>query len=54
MRLFSLVAIFLFGGFGIFYALGSNEQNGLVTLVVALAWCGLFLWLLFSTRSDGR
>jgi len=54
MKFFSLVVIFLVGGFGFFYALSSTEQSGPVTLIVAVAWCGLFLWLLLSTQSDDQ
>lgn len=54
MKLFSLVMVFLVGGFGLFSALSRSEQSGLVTLIVAVAWCGLFLWLLLSTQSDSQ
>jgi len=42
---------FLVGGFGLFYAQSSTEQSG---PVIAVAWCGLFLWLLSSTQSDDQ
>lgn len=54
MKLFSLVVVFLFGGFGIFSLLSNYEQGMLTTLLVALAWCGLFLFLFLSTQSEDR
>jgi hypothetical protein len=50
MLLFSLVAIFLIGGFGIFYWLSSTAQPGTVVLAVAIAWCAFFIWLLWVAR----
>jgi hypothetical protein len=46
--LFSLVATFLIGGFGILYFLGGTSQ--FVTLLVAIAWCALFIFLLLTAR----
>lgn len=50
MQLFSLVGTFLIGGFGIIYLLSLTEQTWLVSLLVASAWCALFVWLFLKTR----
>ena len=50
MQLFSLVATFLVGGFGLFHFLSKTEQVWLITLLAAIAWCVLFAWLWVKTR----
>lgn len=50
MQLFSLVAMFLVGGFGLFHFLSKTDQGWLITLLVAIAWCVLFAWLWVKTR----
>ncbi len=50
MQLFSLVAMFLAGGFGLFYYLSKTDQGGLITLLAVIAWCVLFAWLWFKAR----
>jgi len=50
VQLFSLVATFLVGGFGLFYFLSKTDQGGLITLLAAIAWCVLFAWLWAKTR----
>jgi len=54
MKLFSLVVLFLFGGYGIFSLMSSYELGMLTTLLAALAWCGLFLFVFLSTHTDDR
>jgi hypothetical protein len=51
VQLFSLVAIFLVGGFGLFHVLSKTDQGGLITLLAAIAWCVLFAWLWAKVRS---
>lgn len=55
MTLFSLVAVFLIGGFGLFYVLSSTSQSWYITLLAALAWASLFIWMWVANRpSDER
>ena len=55
MTLFSLVAIYLIGGFGILHGLQSTGLPGYVIALVALAWTALFGWLfLFNRPSEDR
>jgi hypothetical protein len=49
VHLFSLVATFLVGGYGLFYFLSKTDQGGLITLLAAIAWCVLFAWLWVTT-----
>jgi hypothetical protein len=54
MTLFSLVTVYLIGGFGIFYVLHSTLQPWYVTMLVAIAWTALLLWLFLANRpSEG-
>lgn len=50
MTLFSLVTVYLIGGFGIFYVLHSTLQPWYVTMLVAIAWTALLLWLFLANR----
>jgi hypothetical protein len=50
VQLFSLVATFLVGAFGLFYLLSKKDQGLLITLLAAIAWCVLFAWLWVKTR----
>jgi 4-amino-4-deoxy-L-arabinose transferase-like glycosyltransferase len=50
MTLFSLVTVYLIGGFGIFYVAHSTSQPWYVTMLVALAWTVLLLWLFLANR----
>ena len=50
VQLFSLVATFLVGGFGLFHFLSKTDQGGLITLLAAIAWCVLFAWLWAKVR----
>jgi hypothetical protein len=50
VQLFSLVATFLVGGFGLFHFLSKMDQGGLITLLAAIAWCALFAWLWTKVR----
>jgi hypothetical protein len=50
MTLFSLVTVYLIGGFGIFYVLHSTLQPWCVTMLVAIAWTALLLWLFLANR----
>jgi len=45
MTLFSLVVTFLVGGYGMFYLLSRADYGWLITVLAALAWCALFMWL---------
>lgn len=47
---FSLVAVFLIGGYGIFYGLNSVSAPWYVTLLTAVAWAALTLWMLLANR----
>jgi hypothetical protein len=50
MTLFSLVVVFLVGGFGLFHLLSRADQGGLITSLTAVAWCALFAWLWVKVR----
>jgi hypothetical protein len=50
VQLFSLVAMFLAGGFGLFHILSKTDQGWLIALLAAIAWCALFAWLWVKTR----
>jgi hypothetical protein len=49
---FSVVAVFLIGGFGIFFGLSRAAAPWYVTLLVALAWTALLIWLWLVNRAD--
>lgn len=47
---FQRVAIFLVGGFGIFYGLSSASAPWYVTWLAVVAWAALFIWLWLVNR----
>jgi hypothetical protein len=52
---FSLVAVFLIGGFGIFYGLSSASAPWYAALLAAVAWSALCLWMwLINRPSEDR
>lgn len=54
MHLVSLVVTFLVGGVGLFHFLSKTDQDGLITLLAAIAWCVLFAWLWAKMRPRDR
>ena len=49
------IALFLIGGFGIFYGLTSASAPGYATVLSAVAWAALCLWMwLVNQQSEDR
>ena len=52
---FSVIALFLLGGFGIFYGLSSVSAPAYAAVLCAVAWAALCVWIWVATQeSDDR
>ena len=51
---FSGIALFLVGGFGIFYGLSSVSAPGYAAVLSAAAWAALCVWIWVATQEESE